>query len=52
VADSLDERNALFEITDEIFQEGKIYGSEVQGIDGIFEIYNPCNGYKFFLNEL
>ncbi len=52
VADSLDERDFLFEITDEIFTGGKIYGFEVQGLEDLYEIYNPCNGYKLFLNEL
>ena len=52
VADSLDERNLLFEITDELFQGGKIYGNELQGLERFFEVYNPCNGYKLFLNEL
>ncbi|WP_258102790.1 DUF4302 domain-containing protein [Marinoscillum sp. MHG1-6] len=51
VADSLDERDALFALTDSIFAGGVIYGSEVLSFDELYEVYNPCNDYKFFLFE-
>ena len=49
VADSLDQRNALFELTDEIFAGGQFYNWEILFVDGLFELYNPCNDYKMFL---
>ena len=51
VADSLDERDALFTLTDQVFEGGSLFGIELLSIDNIFEVYNPCNGYRFFLNE-
>ncbi len=51
VADSLDERDALFNLTDQVFEGGSLLGNEILSIEDLFEIYNPCNGYRFFLNE-
>lgn len=51
VADSLDERDALFALSDRVFEGGTIYASEILSADGLFELYNPCNEYKLFLNE-
>lgn len=49
VSDSLSQRNALFQLTDEVFSGGEFYALEVLSIDGLFELYNPCNEYKVFL---
>ena len=51
VADSLDERDALFSLTDRVFEGGSLFGLESLSTDNLFEVYNPCNGYKFFLIE-
>ncbi|MFT7234018.1 MAG: hypothetical protein ACI8TA_003247, partial [Cyclobacteriaceae bacterium] len=51
VADSLDERNALFDLTDQIFEGGKLYASEVLSFEDLYEVYNPCNDYHFYLFE-
>jgi hypothetical protein len=49
--DSLDERDALFALTDRIFEGGKVYATQVLSIDGLYEVYNPCNQHKFFIYE-
>lgn len=49
VADSLAQRDALFALTDEIFAGGVVYGSEVLSFEDLYEVYNPCNDYHFFL---
>ena len=51
VPDSLDERNSLFALTDEIFSGGSLFATEVLSSENLLEVYNPCNGYKFFLLE-
>lgn len=51
VADSLAEREALFELTDRIFEGGAVYGTEVLSFEDLFEVYNPCSGYQFFVFE-
>lgn len=51
VADSLDERNSLFELTDRIFEGGSLFATEILSADDLLELYNPCNGYTFFLTE-
>lgn len=47
-ADGEEER--LIEITDEIFEGGEIYTSDLPA-DGltVFRLYNPCNRYEIFL---
>ncbi|MFY0600428.1 MAG: DUF4302 domain-containing protein [Cyclobacteriaceae bacterium] len=49
VLDSMQQRDALFQLTDEIFSGGELYALEVLSIDGLFELYNPCNRNKVFL---
>ena len=51
IADSLDERNSLFDLTDQIFDGGTLYATEVLSFDDVYEVFNPCNRYKFFLAE-
>lgn len=51
VADSLEERDALFDLTNLLFEGGVIYGSEILSFEDLFEVYNPCNDHKFFLFE-
>ncbi|MEM6736319.1 MAG: DUF4302 domain-containing protein [Bacteroidota bacterium] len=51
VPDSLEEKDALFSLTDQIFEGGALYATEILSSEDLFEIYNPCNGYKFFLTE-
>ena len=51
VQDSLDERNELFDLTDQIFEGGALYTTEILSFEDLFEVYNPCNGYTFFLSE-
>jgi hypothetical protein len=52
VSDSLAQREALFQITDEVFSGGVIYGTEVIAVDDLIQIFNPCNNYKGFLFKL
>lgn len=51
VADSLEQRNALFELTDSYFEGGTLFATEILSTEDLLELYNPCNGYKFFLTE-
>jgi hypothetical protein len=46
---SEEKKNELNELTDTIFAGGAVYVMELLNIDGLYEFYNPCNGYKGFL---
>ena len=44
-----EELDAMNQLTDLIFDGGTVYILDIITIDGIYEFYNPCNGYKGFL---
>ncbi len=44
-----EELNGLDQLTDQIFAGGTVYVLDIITIEGLFEFYNPCNGYKGFI---
>jgi hypothetical protein len=44
-----EQQQVLFDLTDLLFSGGEFFVLEFTGIQGFYEIYNPCTQYKLFL---
>ena len=43
------EIDGLEQLIDQMFSGGDVFILELTNLEGLFEFYNPCNGYKGFL---